>query len=138
MRPLWLPLALLLALLAGCDVFDRPPLGETFGAPYDLLLGAPSLGDGRQPTPFVSDARELVVAVAYRGGCHPHHFSLRYTIAGGVAQLWIVHEDFDDACGERVEEEVRFPLTEAVLAQPSVVLLQPDGGTVALQAPVDR
>lgn len=130
-------LLVLALLLAGCDLIERPPLADEFGAPYDIVLGAPASGEGGLPTPAITDDGDLVVVVAYRGGCHDHSFGLRFAIADAAARLWIVHEDFGDACEGLQQEELAFALGPNVLAQPTVELLDPGGAALALRT-VDR
>lgn len=131
------PLVLAL-LLAGCDLIERPPLADDFGAPYELLVGAPSGGDGSRSTPFIDAEGKLLLAVRYVGGCNEHFFALRSTVAEGTAQLWVTHEDFGDRCEALREEVLSFQLSATVLAQPEIELLLPDGEIVTLRVREDR
>ncbi|MDX1418759.1 MAG: hypothetical protein R3181_02225 [Rubricoccaceae bacterium] len=128
---------LLARLVAGCDLIERPPLADDFGAPYTLLVGAPSGGDGSRATPYISTNGELVVTVRYSGGCNEHFFGLRSTVKEGTAQLWLTHEDFGDACEALREEMLTFQLSATVLAQPTIELLLPGGQTVPLRTRED-
>lgn len=134
MRRPRLLLALPLLALAGCDLVGRPPIEPAFGAPYAIAVGAPAVEAMNRPTPVLLASGRLVVVVEYPGGCSDHGFRLDYALDDAQARLWIEHEDPGDTCDALQREALTFRLNEAVLARPSVVLLQAEGRAIPLQS----
>ena len=123
-------------LVAGCDLVQRPPLDDGFGAPYRILLGVPS-AQTRMATPVLSD-EELLVVVEYTGGCNDHLFRLDYTTMESEAQVRIVHDAFGDTCEALIRKELSLTVSEAALSQPRVTLLGPTGGVIQLKPSTEQ
>jgi hypothetical protein len=128
------PLVVLALLAAGCDLIGRPPIEQEFGAPYHVLLGAPAEAADLRETPYLDTDGRLVVVVAYTGGCADHLFGLDYVLSETEARLWIIHDDPGDVCTEALRAELAFEVNEAVLARPRIVLAEPSGRVLPLQA----
>ena len=124
---------ILLPALAGCSLFERPPLETVFGAPYDILVGVPAMGEVDRTTPFVNASGALVVVVEYRGGCSTHRFALDYVVEDDAARVWLVHHDPGDACTDLQQEERSFSLGPVLLQYPTLVLVSPSGGEMVLR-----
>lgn len=131
MRSPFALLVVLSLLTAGCDLVQRPPLDDGFGAPYQILVGVPSAAT-RMVTPVLNQDRLLVV-VEYAGGCTDHLFRLDYTTTPSEARLRLIHDDFGDACEALVREELSLFVNESVRSRPRVTLVGPSGGEVQLQ-----
>ena len=79
--------------------------------PASLQLDAFTLGE------VSLDGNSLLVDVTYSGGCAEHDFQLFISPATFLesnpvqANLWLQHENNDDACDGIVSETLRFDLT---------------------------
>ena len=130
-------LFMILLLVGGCDLVDRPPLERDFGAPYEILLNVPTadvIPGARGITPLIEEQRGRVVAVArYQGGCAPHTFRLDYTLEEDQALIWFFHASNADECEGEVIHAIQQLLPQEVLSKETIVLLEPDSGKTELR-----
>ncbi|NNF57445.1 MAG: hypothetical protein HKN04_04315 [Rhodothermaceae bacterium] len=134
-------LAILALAMGGCDLVERPAVDpleavRSFGAPYALTnrLASDFLPDRTGATPALTAEGDLLAAVRYTGGCTAHQFFLNFAIEAERAIIWFVHDDGGDTCEGQQEELIVEALGPAILNQPSIVLIRPEGGEILLRS----
>jgi hypothetical protein len=123
---------LLLGLSAGCELVASDdeddgmpaPVIVDFGDPYAVVT---QFASDEPPTLPRLQGDSLLVRVQYSGGCREHAFALNHQeFAPMGAELWLEHDDRDDACEALVTDWILRPLPDDLRGTPFLRLLTPD------------
>lgn len=122
----------LLGLSTGCELVANDEDGDDTPAPVIVDFGDPyavvtRLASDEPPTLPRLQGDSLMVRVQYSGGCREHGFTLNHqAFAPMAAELWLEHDDHDDACEALVTDWILRPLPDELRGTPFLRLLTPD------------
>lgn len=113
--------------ISACQRTTKETAGiNRFGNPYQIVTNeTPASPD---ILPFVRND-SLYASIGYSGGCETHDFTLNYDIRRDTTVLWIYHDAQGDECEAYVQDRIEVPIPPSALENPSIILLNPEGGT---------